>query len=99
MRDRGLLLRLINGWSGCAAPVVAQSPFASASRAAGRALCRLLVAGLALACLGASGCAAAAGDAATVAPVAGREDLTVLSLHAHVAGGLSEPVSFELPAG
>ena len=59
-----------------------------------RRMSHVLAAALAVA----TGCAAA-GDAATVTAVAGREDLTLLSLRAHVAGGLSAPVAFELPDG
>ena len=32
-------------------------------------------------------------------PVTGREDLTVMSYRAHVAGGLSDPVSIDIPTG
>ena len=95
MRDgRLLLLGLSLGRSGCAAPVVARSPSASA-RAAGRALRRLLIA--AAACV-AAGCAAQL-DVPTVTAVPGREDLTLMSYRAHVAGGLSDPVTIDLPDG
>src|SRR6185312_12192866 len=97
VRHRGVLLHRL-GWSGCAAPVVASSPSASASRAAGRALRRLLVA-YAGACALAGCMAPAASDAPTVTAVAGRENLTVLAYRAHVSGGLSEPIAIDVPAG
>jgi hypothetical protein len=49
-------------------------------------------------CLLLAGCAAQL-DAPTVTAVAGREDLTLMSYRAHVAGGLSDPVTVDLPAG
>jgi hypothetical protein len=71
-------------------------PSASASRAAGWALRRLLVGAL---CVGvAAGCAAQL-DAPSVTAVPGREDLTVMSYRAHVAAGLSDAVTVELPDG
>ena len=96
MRHRGVLLHQL-GWSGCAAPVVASSPSASASRAAGRALRRLLVASMCAVAL--VGCLPAGAEMPTVSPVAGREDLTVMAYPAHVSGGLSEPVAIDVPAG
>jgi len=54
---------------------------------------RVLLLGLTLA-----GCAAQV-DAATVTAVAGRQDLTLMSVRAHVAGGLSDPVTVDLPSG
>ncbi|MGZ3443119.1 MAG: hypothetical protein ACXVDD_26540 [Polyangia bacterium] len=45
-----------------------------------------------------AGCAAQL-DAPTVDAVPGRQDVTVLSYRAHVKGGLSEPVTIDLPAG
>ena len=38
-------------------------------------------------------------EAPTVTAVPGREDLSVLSLRAHVAAGLSDPVTVEVPDG
>jgi len=55
---------------------------------------RVLLLGLTLL----AGCAAQV-DAATVTAVPGRQDLTLLSYPAHVAGGLSDPVTLELPSG
>jgi hypothetical protein len=46
----------------------------------------------------AAGCAAQL-DTPTVDAVPGRQDVTVLSYRAHVAGGLSEPIAIDLPAG
>lgn len=54
---------------------------------------RVLLLGLTLA-----GCAAQI-EAPTVTAVPGREDLSVLSLRAHVAAGLSDPVTVDVPDG
>jgi hypothetical protein len=69
-------------------------PSASASRAAGWALRRLLICALCLA----GGCAASL-DAPSVSAVPGREDLTVMSYRSHVRAGLSDLLTVDLPDG